>query len=267
MRIICFKNEQTLCSPPPLWLIGLTDEILLKQYFLVHSELIKTHHTHIVGIFIFAGDIFLLSANRSGLQYLVTLCEEFARSKNLSFGTNKDPKKSKTKCIVFSKGKFDCSRLAPVQLDGNNLPWVDELNHLGVTLQADNSMKIDVKRKRAKLISKIHSLSQGLHLATPETILKIILSHACSFHGSTVWDLESSECQRLYRSWNVLIRQTFGLDRKTRKYLIEGLSCEKHLKTMIYSRKHTFFKSLRNSPKFVIKFLAAKEQWLKEHSV
>ena len=37
-----------------------------------------------VGIFIFADDIFLLSANRSGLQAMVKTCEEFAKKKNLS---------------------------------------------------------------------------------------------------------------------------------------------------------------------------------------
>ena len=55
-----------------------------------------------VGAFLFADDIFLMSANRSGLETMINICEKFASSKNLKFGTNAIAKKSKTKCIAFS---------------------------------------------------------------------------------------------------------------------------------------------------------------------
>ena len=61
---------------------------------------------HIDGFFfraiIFADDIFLMSASRSGLQQMVNICTELASSKNLKFGTNTNPEKSKTKCLIFS---------------------------------------------------------------------------------------------------------------------------------------------------------------------
>ena len=54
------------------------------------------HSCHINGVLfgamIFADDIFLLSASRSGLQELVNICQEFVKSRNLKFGTNLDPK-------------------------------------------------------------------------------------------------------------------------------------------------------------------------------
>ena len=64
---------------------------------------------HIHGIFfgamIFADDIILLSASRSGLQAMVNFCQEFAASRNLKFGTNVNPMKSKTKCILFKSNR------------------------------------------------------------------------------------------------------------------------------------------------------------------
>ena len=200
-----------------------------------------------VAIFIFADDIFLLSANRSGLQTLVTLCEDFARERNLSFGTNPDPSKSKTKCIIFSKKKIDNSTVAPIVLNENNLPLAQNLDHLGVTLQSDNSMQIDIKRKRAKFIGKVHSLIQELHFATPEVLLKIISSNACSFFGSVVWDLEGKDCDRLFKSWNVMIRLVFSLNRRTHRSLIEGLSGHIHLMVMLYSRLQGFHESLKQN--------------------
>ena len=71
-----------------------------------------------VGAFIFADDIFLLSASRAGLQSLVNLCHKFASEHNLKFGTHSDPAKSKTQCIVFFKEPQDYTRLAPVMLKG-----------------------------------------------------------------------------------------------------------------------------------------------------
>ena len=50
----------------------------------------------------YADDLLLLSASRSGLQSMVTICERFAHSKSLQFSTNTDPVKSKTKCLIFS---------------------------------------------------------------------------------------------------------------------------------------------------------------------
>ena len=57
---------------------------------------------HVQGVFygalVFADDILLLSASRSGLQAMVDICYGFAAKRNLKFGTNSDQEKSKTKC-------------------------------------------------------------------------------------------------------------------------------------------------------------------------
>ena len=89
----------------------------------------------------------LLSANRSGLQSLVDICNSFAIERNLKFGTNDDPRKSKTKCIVFSNKKL-LRDPAPVTLDGKALPWVNKISHLGCILESNNSMKTDLIQKK-----------------------------------------------------------------------------------------------------------------------
>ena len=81
---------------------------------------------HIHGIFygalIFADDIILLSASRTGLQMMVNICQDFASQRNLKFGTNQDPSKSKTKCIIFTKKKIDTESFKKITLDGDLLP-------------------------------------------------------------------------------------------------------------------------------------------------
>ena len=142
-----------------------------------------------LGAFIFADDILLLSASRPGLQSLVNKCQVFASQRNLKFGTSPNPIKSKTKCIVFSKRAKDRVNLAPVMLDGQPLPWVEKVNHLGCILEQDNSMKMDVAAKRGQYIGKINSLFQEFHFVDSDTFLKLIDSFALSFYGSNLWNL------------------------------------------------------------------------------
>ena len=149
---------------------------------------------------------------------------------NLKFGTNANQEKSKTKCLIFCKSKVVKSEaVKPVVLNGYNLPWVREVKHLGHTLQSDNSMKIDIQLKRGVFIGKVNSLLQEFHYANPSVLLRLIQSYACNVYGSNVWDLFSAECQRLYTSYNVTIRNVLKLAWTTHRYLIGSLTDISHL--------------------------------------
>ena len=212
-------------------------------------------HSVFVGAFIFADDILLLSANRSGLQALVNICQEFASERNLTFGTHDNPAKSKTKCIVFTKKKA-LTDPAPIFLDGRALPWVSKINYLGCTLQSDNSMKMDIAQKRGQFIAKANSLLQEFSGCSDETILKLIDTYAISCYGSSLWNLQSKDAEKLYNSWNVLIRNLLNVDRKTHRFLVEPMSAHLHLKTLLMARFVSFHKGLLKSHKFTVRFLA-----------
>ena len=82
----------------------------------------------------------------------------------------------------------------------------------------------------------------------------IIFSTA--FYGSCLWDIFSADCEKLYKSWNVAIRQAFNVDRCTHWYLIEIISNSLHPKIMLASRYVTFSRSLFTSPKLYVRLLA-----------
>ena len=86
----------------------------------------------------YADDLLLLSASRSGLQSMVNLCTSFMKKKSLKFSTNVDPVKSKTKCVIFSPRKI--AAVSPIKLNNDDLPWVNEIKHLGNLLESNNSM-------------------------------------------------------------------------------------------------------------------------------
>ena len=93
-------------------------------------------HRIFYGAMIFAADIILLSASRTGLQAMVDLCHDFVSLRNLKFGTKKDPSKSKTKCIIYTK-KVNTDDIAKIRLGDDFLSSVNEIQLLGLTLQVN----------------------------------------------------------------------------------------------------------------------------------
>ena len=58
-----------------------------------------------VGILGYAEDNFLLSPTLDGLQEMRDTWADYAFEQNLTFSTNKNPKKNKTECMAFLQEK------------------------------------------------------------------------------------------------------------------------------------------------------------------
>ena len=185
---------------------------------------------------------------------MVKICETFAASKSLVFSTNVDSEKSKTKCIIFSKKKT--ANVSPILLNGDPLPWVKQVKHLGNMMQSDNSMKVDCVLKRGKFIGKVNSFLQEFHFVAPGTFMELLNIYGTSFYGSCLWDLHSQEVDRIYKSWNVTVRNVFNLPWSTHKYFVESVSACAHPKTLLASRYIKFADSLSSSRKTSVRYLA-----------
>ena len=110
--------------------------------------------------------------------------------------------------------------------------------------------------KRCSFNGKVNSILQEFYSSNPEILLKCITTYATSFTGSQVWDLFGKDCEKLYKSWNVIIRQVFKLDRRTHRSVIEPVSNYRHLKNMLVSRFFTFAKKCVGSKKFPVRFMS-----------
>ena len=128
-------------SSPLLFSVYINDliDILRESGFGCHLG------SYFVGCLGYADDILLLSGSRSGLQCMVSIAQRFVQLKNLKFSTDPDPVKSKTKCIIFSKKSKDLRNVAPVLLNGDPLPWVQQVKHLGNVMQCDHEDRLHSK--------------------------------------------------------------------------------------------------------------------------
>ena len=142
-----------------------------------------------IGILGNADDIFLLSPTRDGLQEMVKTCDDYATHHNLTFSTNSDYRKCKTKCLAFLKNTHN---LKNIQLGKFELPWVQSTKHLGNKIMTtSNGMDQDVLDKRAAYISKNNELLQEFHLAHPSALVNVNNIYNGHFYGSTLWKLFS----------------------------------------------------------------------------
>ena len=207
------------------------------------------------GVLGYADDLLLLSASRSGLQAMVSICEQFAKLEKLKFSTNIDFQKSKTKCIIFTLDKKPRTNVAPIILNNDPLPWVDNLKHLGNILDTTNSMKKDCLNKRGKFIGQVNSLLQELHFAASSVKMKLLNIYTTSFYGSSLWDIYSQEVTKLYSSWNVTVRNVYSLPWKTHRYLIQDISECVHPKTMLSTRFVKFLESVSKCEKSCVRYL------------
>ena len=148
-----------------------------------------------IGILGYADDIFLLSPTRDGLQ---ETCDDYATHHNLTFSTNSDYRKCKTKCLAFQK---NTRNLKNIQLGKIELPWVQSTKHLGNKIMTtSNGMEQDVLEERAAYIeeraayiSMDNELLQEFHFAHPSTLVNVNNIYNSHVYGSTLWNLFSKE--------------------------------------------------------------------------
>ena len=127
------------------------------------------------------------------------------------------------------------------------LPWVDSWPHLGnelnkndLCIKGGSNMNSDLDFKRRKFVGKCHSLTQEFGFSSPEVILKIINIYATSFYGSVLWDYTGQSIERMYTTWNRLIRNLWNIPNTSHRYLIEHISASSHLKSVLCKKKKKF---------------------------
>ena len=200
-----------------------------------------------VGILGYADDLLLLAPSRDALQEMITNCGKFAKELNLTFSTNDDPRKSKTKCMAFLKKERPLSN---IKLNGKDLPWVKSAKHLGSKITDDSgSLCSDLMEKRAIYINKVNELSQEFYYAHPSTRVRINSIFNSHFYGSPLWDLFGREADRLYKTWNVSQRILLGLPRQSHRYFVEPLSGARHIQYSLFERYIRFVKNIESSEK------------------
>jgi hypothetical protein len=206
---------------------------------------------HFVGVLGYADDLLLLAPSHDALQEMIRSCEHHTKEFNISFSTNENPRKCKTKCMSILKKDREIKNIT---LGGKQLPWVTSAKHLGCKLtNAAGALTNDLMEKRAVFINKVNELNQEFHFAHPTTKIGINNIFNSYFYGSNLWNLFGNEATRLEKSWNVAQRIMLGLPRNAHRYFIEPLSDTPHIMHSLFKRYIKFINAVRTSRKTVLR--------------
>ena len=85
----------------------------------------------------------LILSCRQAMEMMLETVENFAASYNISFSTDTNPSKAKSKCIYIDGEKRGLRKPAALKLCGNDLPWVETAVHLGHELHESGHMDHD----------------------------------------------------------------------------------------------------------------------------
>ena len=205
----------------------------------------------------YADDLLLLCPSRDGLQKMLTLAENYALDHKIAFSTDRNPEKSKTKGIIFSRRSME-TLPAPVILNGDPLPWVQSGKYLGNKMTGHHDgYKKDTAEKRAQFIGRNIELNKEFYFAHPVIKSRINQIYNSSFYGSMLWDLKGEKTKQLINSWSVSVREMWNLPRDAHRAFIEPLGGT-HAQTLIYTRYVGFIQSIRKSNKMAVVYLLEK---------
>merc|ERR1719319_753251 len=119
---------------------------------------------------------------------MLKICQDFAEEHSMQFSTDPIPSKSKTKCLHFTLKQRVVQKL---ELNGDQLPWVQRALHLGniLTTKISNfplgmDSSPDLLQKRATFFQKVHELRQSYGCYDPKMICELIRIFGTSFYGS-----------------------------------------------------------------------------------
>jgi hypothetical protein len=172
-----------------------------------------------------------------------------------------NPVKSKTKCLIFSR-TITPEQVLNVQLNGDNLPWVNTAKHLGNHLSSKLNFscripetRTDLLQKRAILYDKVHQIQQQFGYLNPRLLIKLLSIYSTALYGSCLWQLASDEHLKLNRSWNVAVKMIWDLPHSTHTRFVESLSPVPHLEAVLMSRFIGFVENLFKSKKSLLRLI------------
>ena len=208
---------------------------------------------HIVGMFMgvacYADDVVLIAPCQQAMQMMLDKVEDFAGRYNISFSTDPDPKKSKSKCIFVVGKRRGLNKPAPLTLCGDQLPWVQSAVHLGHELHESGTMDHDATIKRAQFIDKSVEVRTMFDFAAPAEVLHAMKIYCSDYYGSMLWDLGGDKASQLYSAWDTAVKLTWSCPRWTRTFLMQKVLAGDltSARTDILGRYGKFCRGLRTS--------------------
>src|SRR5688572_24224894 len=155
----------------------------------------------------YADDLIILSASILDLQSMLEICDSVGSDLGIKF----NPLKSK--CI--SIGHQDINDLAKVNIGSIQLPWVDKIDYLGITILYSKSFQVDLAPIRRKFFASTNFILSKCSKTSDMVKLFILESHCLPvlLYASESLNLPPHQIIEINSWWNSVFRKIFNYNK------------------------------------------------------
>ena len=116
----------------------------------------------------------------------------------------------------------------------------------------------DTDYKLGKFYQNVNKLIANFNGIQSNVIASLFNSYCCSYYGSSIWRLSSSQVHRVIIAWNKAVRRLWRVHYQTHTSLLPVLMNCIPLLDQLYNRFIKMFKTMRESSNVKVQYLARK---------
>ena len=157
----------------------------------------------------YADDAVLLAPTVGGLQKLIDVCQEFAKSNDMCYNYKK------SKCCAFIPPILGNLYTPKVSLGDKCLVWVDEHKYLGTVISSNCTDDCDIGRQTQSVFSRGNILIRKFNACSDDVKTELFKSYLYSMYGMHLWNsFSNSSLYKLKIAYNDVFRKLFKIDRR-----------------------------------------------------
>ena len=134
-----------------------------------------------------------------------------------------------------------------VYIDGCLIQWVDQVKHLGNTVNSKLTDNDDCYSKRCVFNGSVNKLIGNYGRLQSDILCTLFRSYCCSFYGSQLWDLTSNGFKSCCTQWNKAVRKLMNLPYRCHTSLLGPLVDQLHISVQLCIKSLRFFFCMLNS--------------------
>ena len=191
----------------------------------------------------YADDLILISASIIDLQSMLQICNETAKDLGINFNP--------TKSVGFQIGPNVILQPSPLVISNLNLPWIDKVDYLGITLSKAKYFLVDLSKIRAKFYSTVYSILSKCNTTSEMVKLKLLESHCLPIllYAVESLNLPCFQIKELNACWNSVYRKIFKYQRWESVKTLICTSGRLDLHRIINQKSLSFIINLSNNDK------------------
>jgi hypothetical protein len=143
-------------------------------------------------------------------------------------------------------------------LNGENIPVVSEVKHLGHILSNSNVNLVDVNHICGNFNKSVNIMMANFGSVSSAVLGNLFSSYCCNYYGITLCNLRSDVIVKFFTLWRKSVRRIYKLPWRTHNFLLPFIINKPPVNIDVEIRVCKFFTSMLQSPNILLCNLAKR---------